>query len=138
MHRCLHYMMCVTGEMGDKGSRGPTVRGPKGQQGPPGLPGESILPLKSAHVCVISILIFLCVHSQLKASVNRKCEHNNQKHDLTRLCGCWCWSYHIIINVDHRRHRQSRFLKCHSVCDSVKRPEEYAREKFSFLMCCYC
>ena len=79
-HKCLHYMMCVTGEMGDKGSRGPTVRGPKGQQGPPGLPGESILPLKSAQACVKSILIFLCVHSQLKASVNRKCQHNNQKH----------------------------------------------------------
>lgn len=29
--------------MGDRGSRGPTVRGPKGQPGPPGLPGEYIL-----------------------------------------------------------------------------------------------
>lgn len=28
--------------MGDRGARGPIVRGPKGQPGPPGLPGEYI------------------------------------------------------------------------------------------------
>lgn len=31
--------------MGDRGARGPIVRGPKGQPGPPGLPGEYIFYL---------------------------------------------------------------------------------------------
>ncbi len=48
VHKYLHDMIRVTGEMGDRGARGPTVRGPKGQPGPPGLPGESTLPFKSA------------------------------------------------------------------------------------------
>lgn len=47
--------------MGDRGSRGPTVRGPKGQPGPPGLPGESILPFKSALCTFIQFLVSVII-----------------------------------------------------------------------------
>lgn len=67
-HLYRDYFLCSTGEIGDRGARGPTVRGPKGQPGPPGLPGEldALIQLDFWHYQVSKIctatssLIWVC------------------------------------------------------------------------------